>query len=319
MDDNLRNNCNHYSSNELDFLKKNYMLMSHTEMGNILGRTINSVRNKCHKQGLVQKENEWTDAQLDYLKESYSGVQYSEDLPLDKVSQFIGKLKSNVCRKARQLGLTNINREHKKKKKLRIPIFSSKEELSKHVSQRMKKWYEENDHPRGTLGMKHTEETKIKISIANKTYFENAPAWKIEDAILKAAKTRVRNGTQPTMNRATASWGCGWRVIGGIRKYYRSKWEANYARYLEWLKSKGEIQGWLHEPETFWFDGIKRGCLSYLPDFRVVEKNVIRQPFIQRIVRVVNIYSHTCFVAGRWRTLSTILRPESAVSLAGYL
>jgi hypothetical protein len=75
-----------------------------------------------------------------------------------------------------------------------------------------------------------------------------------------------------TMNRATASWGAGWRDIGGVKKYYRSKWEANYARYLEWLKTKGVIESWLHEPDTFWFDGIKRGCRSYLPDFKVTEK-----------------------------------------------
>lgn len=75
------------------------------------------------------------------------------------------------------------------------------------------------------------------------------------------------------MNKANASWGCGWRDIGGIRKYYRSKWEANYARYLEWLKGIGEVVKLEHEPETFWFEGIKRGCLSYLPDFRVTEKN----------------------------------------------
>jgi hypothetical protein len=76
-----------------------------------------------------------------------------------------------------------------------------------------------------------------------------------------------------TMNRANASWGCAWREIGGYPKYYRSKWEANYARYLQWLLEKGEIKEWKHEPETFWFEGIKRGCLSYLPDFRVVENN----------------------------------------------
>ena len=64
----------------------------------------------------------------------------------------------------------------------------------------------------------------------------------------------------------------GWREIGGKRNYYRSQWEANYARYLEWLKQRGEILDWEHEPETFWFEGIKRGVCSYLPDFRVTEK-----------------------------------------------
>jgi hypothetical protein len=61
----------------------------------------------------------------------------------------------------------------------------------------------------------------------------------------------------------------GWRTIGGIRFYARSKWEANYARYLEFLKRQGEILLWEHEAETFWFDDIKRGVRSYLPDFRV--------------------------------------------------
>lgn len=65
----------------------------------------------------------------------------------------------------------------------------------------------------------------------------------------------------------------GWREIGGKRKYYRSRWEANYARYLQWRKEQGEIAEWLHEPETFWFAGIKRGCVSYLPDFRVVNSD----------------------------------------------
>ena len=33
------------------------------------------------------------------------------------------------------------------------------------------------------------------------------------------------------------------------------------------------IKGWEHEPETFWFEGVKRGTRSYLPDFRVTDNN----------------------------------------------
>lgn len=69
------------------------------------------------------------------------------------------------------------------------------------------------------------------------------------------------------------TWTQEWREIGGKRKYFRSRWEANYARYLQWLKERGEIIDWEHEPKTFWFEGIKRGCVSYLPDFLVLEKN----------------------------------------------
>lgn len=63
----------------------------------------------------------------------------------------------------------------------------------------------------------------------------------------------------------------GWREIGNKRHYYKSSWEANIARYFEWLKKSENIAEWEYEPETFWFDGIKRGVCSYLPDFRVTE------------------------------------------------
>lgn len=63
---------------------------------------------------------------------------------------------------------------------------------------------------------------------------------------------------------------------GGIRpdlgRYFRSTWEANYARYLNWLKDRGEIQGWDYEAETFEFP-VRRGTRFYLPDFRVTDKH----------------------------------------------
>jgi len=62
-------------------------------------------------------------------------------------------------------------------------------------------------------------------------------------------------------------------MVAGKRIYFRSRWEANYARYLEWLRKKDEIISWEHEPQTFWFLEIKRGMRSYLPDFKVIEKN----------------------------------------------
>jgi hypothetical protein len=53
----------------------------------------------------------------------------------------------------------------------------------------------------------------------------------------------------------------------------RSGWEANFARYLHWLCCQGEIVSWDYEPCEFWFEGIKRGCRSYKPDFKVEEKD----------------------------------------------
>lgn len=65
----------------------------------------------------------------------------------------------------------------------------------------------------------------------------------------------------------------GWVEIPGNRFFARSSWEANYGRYLEFQRVNGMIRSWQHEPETFWFEGIKRGTCSYLPDFKVTTLN----------------------------------------------
>ena len=64
------------------------------------------------------------------------------------------------------------------------------------------------------------------------------------------------------------------RGAGGKREdldniFFRSKWEANYARYLNWLVSKGELTGWLYEADEFEFKPIKKGTRFYKPDFKV--------------------------------------------------
>lgn len=65
------------------------------------------------------------------------------------------------------------------------------------------------------------------------------------------------------------------RSKGGHRPdlgiYVRSSWEANYARYLNWLKARGEIEGWQFEPDTFEF-AVKRGSRFYTPDFKIFER-----------------------------------------------
>ena len=54
--------------------------------------------------------------------------------------------------------------------------------------------------------------------------------------------------------------------------YFRSSWEANWARYLNWQVKRGEIIGWEYEPQTFEFVGIKRGSRFYTPDFRITTR-----------------------------------------------
>ena len=56
--------------------------------------------------------------------------------------------------------------------------------------------------------------------------------------------------------------------LGGM--FFRSAWEANYARYLNLMVKVGQIASWEYECFTFEFAAIKRGTRSYTPDFKVV-------------------------------------------------
>ena len=83
-------------------------------------------------------------------------------------------------------------------------------------------------------------------------------------------KARWMSGTQLTaggVNRNSSHRGGKRDDLGGM--YFRSSWEANWARYLNWRKERGEIAGWQYEPDTFAFEGIKRGSRFYTPDFKV--------------------------------------------------
>lgn len=68
-------------------------------------------------------------------------------------------------------------------------------------------------------------------------------------------------------------WKQGWYTIGGQKHFFRSHWEVDFACYLEILKKSKNIKEWEYEPYCFWFNEIKRGVRSYLPDFRVTEND----------------------------------------------
>jgi DNA-binding transcriptional regulator GbsR (MarR family) len=220
-----------------------------------------------------RKRTIWKQEYIDAISVAYKNAKYGDKINLQELADSIFMSKTSVSRKARELGLTDISREKKEIKSIRVAKFSSNDERAAYMSATIKDWHKNNVHPKGMAGKKHTKDSLEKISKASKGTWAAMTKDQQDNIILKSAKTKELNGTRQTMNRANASWGAAWREIGGYRKYYRSKWEANYARYLQWLLEKCEIKEWKHEPETFWFEGIKRGCLSYLPDFRVIENN----------------------------------------------
>jgi predicted RNA-binding Zn-ribbon protein involved in translation (DUF1610 family) len=60
--------------------------------------------------------------------------------------------------------------------------------------------------------------------------------------------------------------------INGRKMFFRSKWEANYAIYLDFLKKQMKIKDWEYEKDVFIFGKIQSGTRSYRPDFKI--KNI---------------------------------------------
>lgn len=227
--------------------------------------------------------NEWTQDDISFLKDYYPThgkqataaiMQRSEasiraktsklKLRQDRQSPFFQDWQQRAAAgkigKKRPEQAAVIKRLHDEGKLLLTP------ERKAAVGKWIKAWIADNGHPRGMKGKSHTDEAKQRIGQNSERHWQSMTDQDKQSRYLKSQKTRVANGT---IINPHGSWKASWRTIGDHTKYFRSRWEANYARYLEWLKSLKQIVGWEHEPETFWFDGVKRGVVSYLPDFRV--------------------------------------------------
>lgn len=194
-------------------------------------------------------------AEIDRLKTDYR--QYVENGRLSELASEMGRSKSVLAEKARKLGLTDAAAARR----------ASAKKAGDSRRGKPLAW----PHPKGFAGRRHSPEARRKCKDASDAYWASVPQEVRDQQSTRCALSASKRNAEGL--RPHASWRAGWREIGGKRNYYRSRWEANYARYLEWLKRLGEIKDWQHEPETFWFDGIKRGVRSYRPDFRVWEND----------------------------------------------
>jgi len=125
-------------------------------------------------------------------------------------------------------------------------------------------------HPRGMKGKTFSRDTLERMSASSSATWKSRTEAERDELVMRMHIARVAKYGCGAPKIRRGSWLAGWREIGGKRIYARSRWEANYARYLEWLRARGNLKSWEHEPKTFWFEGIRRGVVSYLPDFEVV-------------------------------------------------
>lgn len=229
-------------------------------VGEELGMCGQSVQERLIRLGIKRNNPPFTEGDMTFLKEYYQ--EYAGAGKLQELADIMERTKPFISRQARKSGLTSYKRDHK--------MYSNYEQIKLNCQG----MWDRRPHPKGMLGKKHAPDFGERMSPINKA----AQARINADPERRAAITRKMMATKyqrgnAVRQRPETSWKAGWREIGGKRKYFRSRWEANYARYLEFLKTHGEIKEWEHECEVFWFEGIKRGCMSYLPDFKITNNN----------------------------------------------
>lgn len=287
---------------------------SQAQLATALGRTVGAVRTRCWTLGLNDKGNPWTDADLAALRAAYGDGAGAVDL--GALAKTLGRLKSNVSRKARALGLTD---------RRRPMIDAVKQNMAVASAKRIKDY----GHPRGALGMKHTAASLAKISAASRA------AWADPGNKLNSPEHRQAISDRAVALRVAGKWRQGGhsRCASGKRpdlggQFFRSSWEANYARYLNLLKSQGRIRDWQYEVHTFVFEKIKRGTRMYTPDFKVLlldgtyewheVKGWMDQPSKTRLKRMAKYFpSELVKVIGKpW--FSAANRSGLAASLPGW-
>ncbi len=260
---------------EVDFLRSAYREgVSPQQIADALGREKRAVINKAYYLHLSKKT--WRPEEVALLRRLY----VAHDPPnLYAIAEEMGRTRWAIAMKANELGITVTGRMR------RAPIETARMAARRRAANpdtRLKlrlatlKQFREKGHPRGMLGKTHTPEVRKRISEAQRKRWGdpnsdvNTPEYrqKMADACMASAIKRLRKGD------AKVAWS---RAKSGTRDdlgiYVRSRWEANYARYLNWLKDQGQIAGWEYEPDTFLFEAIKRGTRSYTPDFKVAEKD----------------------------------------------
>lgn len=233
-----------------------YRSKTRKEIGEQIGRTVGAVRAMCSEMRLnTKKVPDWTESEIEILRNAYTDPEGA--IQISALADKLGRLKSNVCRKARELGLaTTRSRKHWHEPGT--------------ISARVKAHQAKNGHPRGALGVVHTAEARAKIGAASRASWADAASkLNSEDCKQKRSDNMYRRSMFGRTAENTYS-----RCKRGRREdlgetFFRSSWEANYARYLNFIQSAGTIERWEYEPRTFLFEKIKRGTRSYLPDFKV--------------------------------------------------
>lgn len=258
-----------WTKEDIKILEKEYKKRDGKKNGTILkdlalklNRSENSIRNKAYQLGITKKDKFYSKEEIELLKKYYD--KYS----MNDFAEILKRNESNIYRKMKELGLKKTHRVHNTINPKKQHIYTNEER--KRLSENAKKMIKEKGHPRGFKGHYHTLEEKAKISVSSKNWWKQVDLSTLEKRNLKQRETRIKNGTlNPMINQSNPYS----RTKSGKRKdlnnvFFRSAWEANIARYYNFIGVK-----WEFEPKTFIFHNITRGSVSYTPDFYLPEED----------------------------------------------
>lgn len=218
-----------------------------------------SVHERLKKLGINNSINILSEKEKQQIRDLYINGFKSGDGKLDDLCKEINRTKQFISRYAKSINLTNRHRKNSDTIKKQRSI-TSKEYLIKH------------GHPKGMLGKNHSIKTRKRFSIIRTEEYKNMPEIEKKRRSFKAIKTKIdKYGSCFNTNGDTKkTWKAGWREIDTRYYYFRSRWEANYARYLQSLKENKLIFDWLYEPDVLYFENEHK---SYIPDFKIICKN----------------------------------------------
>lgn len=217
----------------------------------------------------------WDAADVAVLREAYAAFPPPQHLPMQSLESLLGRSGSSIRTKAVKLGLTNGPRRDGRPRTLEDATCPACGTVFRRDWRKVQycsascgqtgKW-DRNEHPRGMLGKNHTAETRDRMADATRAAWENPKRRADGEAHLDEIRDRA------IAARRAAPEAQFTRARGGRRadldQYFRSSWEANYARYLNWLVAHADLVRWEYEPQTFEFP-VKRGTKFYTPDFRL--------------------------------------------------
>jgi hypothetical protein len=224
----------------------------------------------------------WTTLDVTRLREFYEQYPADQPIPIADIAAVLGRPPQAVRSKAHKLGLSQSTRPRGNaiNKRLDTPtptpcptcgaMFQPRPRgqgwtrtCSRSCATRLQ--YAEGGHPRGMAGKRHTDETKAAVGAGSRRSWAESPP----ERRTKAAERLIEAQRSMPVSENTYTRGRGGKRADLDNQYFRSSWEANYARWLNYRRDVArDLTSWEYEPIVFEFP-VKHGTTSYRPDFRL--------------------------------------------------